>query len=232
MTLALLVIFGICLLATAAIALDEVRDERLEHERSDHHGAKNSWSEVARELDLEMGPFTEETPSLRGSINEHWVSVFPDVFGTHIEVSYRSGVGAFEVTPAEGANLNSNRLVRTGDEAFDAELAVFTRSPEDVQNYFTPARRNAMLWLYSSFEIDQITNEKLNVRLRSRLWKPSELVTGIQLVVDVAGILQYGEKVFMTPPVQESVPEENGFAELTEELEERDGKEGTFLRVL
>lgn len=232
MTFALLALFAFCLVATAALALDEVRDERLESDRSDHRGAKNNWSEVARELDLEMGPFTEETPSLRGSINGHWVSVFPDALGTHVEVSYHSGIGAFEVAAAEGANINSKRLVRTGDAAFDTELAVFTRSPQDIDDYLSPARRNAMLWLYSSFDIDQITNEKLNVRLRTRLWKPSELVAGIQLVVDVADILEHGEKVFMTPPVQEPSTEENGFAELSEELEERDNQQDSSLRAL
>ena len=230
MSVALLAVFVLCLVLTAALALAEVRDERLELDRADHRGAKDNWSEVARELDLEMGPFTEETPSLRGSINQHWVSVFPDAAGTHIEVSYQSGIGPFEVAPAAGATTNSNRLVRTGDESFDAELALFSRTPREMAQYLSPARRNAMLWLCSGFEIDQITNEKLNVRLKSRLWKPNELIGGIQLVVDVADILQQGEKVFMTPPLQEPTVEENGFAELSDELDERDNQEPDSLR--
>ncbi len=210
MSAGLLALFIATLVFVGILALAEARHERLERSGGNGRGAKDSWAEVARILDLEMGPFTEGERSLRGSVNDHWISIYHDQDGTHIEVSYQSGVGQFEVaqsrptkaTNPKGSSKGSLRALETGDDAFDGELSILTRSQRDMDDYLSPARRNALLWLHSGFDIEELTNEKLSVRVKKNPWKPQELVSDIQLVVDVADIMQAGEKVFMSPPIR------------------------------
>ena len=143
---------------------------------------------------------------MRGTVGDHWVSVEQHHDGLEIVVNYRSGLHSFEACEPDTPGHDPAERYTTGDEAFDSKIAVYSRSPAELENYVTPARRNALLWLQSAFALGDIDNEMLDVSFVEPSWHPGELISAIKLVIDVAGIMEAGEKVFMAPPTAEVAP--------------------------
>lgn len=210
MTTALISIFILSLAVIVLHSLNEARTERLGPGSSRSSGNKRDWLEIANELDLELISGDESNRVLRGTVGEHWVTIETVDGGVHINMNYHSGVAPFTVTAnneEEGTDTKIGNTADTGDEAFDAELTVATASPGELDDYFSPARRNALLWLSSAFEIDSVSDEHIRVLLASRRWNAEAIVSAVRLVEDVADILDEGEKVFMAPPVAASAGE-------------------------
>ena len=204
MSTILIAVFALALAGTALSALLEHRREQSGSSKANWRGNHSQWSEAARILELELSfDSDDDEMSMRGTINNHWVSVEQDDDGIEIEVNFRSGTGPFLVTPKADSNARADQTLRTGDDAFDERLSVRTRTLDELEDYLSPGRRNALLWLDSTFELDSVNNDEIEVRFTGSDWQPEELAAAIKLVVDVAEILEAGEKVFMAPPSQD-----------------------------
>ncbi len=200
MTLALIAIFVTALALISILTVAEMRLERIAKSTSSVNTSKSDWIAVAKALDLEMSPWTTAAKaSARGTVGGHWVSVEQLESGIEIVVNYRSGLDSFAATQPNPSERNDDRFV-TGDDLFDSQVEVSSRAPEQVRDYLTPARRNALLWLQSAFTLGEIDQEMLDVTFTQTSWQPGQLVSNIELVVDVAEIMEAGEKVFMAPP--------------------------------
>ena len=211
----------IFILSLGGIVLHAIIDAQRERRTvgSGSFGSPAEWAEAARTLDLEVVPRTSSTgPSLRGSISGHWVSVEQVEDGIEIMAHYLSGGEPFQVVALPSILAEAANRIETGDDAFDSELAILGDYPDDLTDYLSPARRNALLWLRSSFEITTINDEDISVRFTNENWKAEDLTAAITLLVDVADIMQTGQKVFMAPPTH--APNET---ELEPELEVIDG---------
>ncbi len=198
-------IFILSLAATVVHAVIEARQERKPNMFGNSSSSHSEWSEVATALDLEIVRRTGmDDPLLRGSISGHWISVEQTMKSIEIDVHYLSGVEPFRVTELSSITAGAVDRIETGDDAFDSELVVFSDYPDDLTDYLSPARRNALLWLKSSFEVSEIDDEDICVRFVSESWKADDLISAIELLVDVAEIMQTGQKVFMAPPTIDS----------------------------
>ena len=205
----LIAVFSLALLCIGLSAFIEYRREHSGSLDSPRSGNYSRWNEVARTLELELSHDSDDDEvSMRGTINDHWVSVEHDDDGIEIEVNYRSGTNPFFVTANASSSSRPGPGIHTGDEAFDTQLSVHTRTPDELDDYLSAGRRNALLWLHSTFEIEEIDNQEIEVRFVESDWQPDELAAAIKLVVDVADILDAGEKVFMAPPPQDEPDDE------------------------
>ena len=204
MTVVLSVVF---IAALVAIGLMTFVDAFQQNKGINHGGndaTRADWDTVARGTDLQVVNRSGlDDPLLRGAIAGRWVTVEDRMNDIEINVNFRSGTGTFGICEHGQRSSTSGDVLETGDDAFDAALSVTTRSPAEVDEYLSPARRNAVLWLISDDAIDMIDidEEAINVRFTVSRWKAEELVAAIKLVVDVANIMEAGQKVFMTPPL-------------------------------
>ena len=199
--MALSIIFVLSLTAISVQSVAEAIQERKDRSGKRMTASKSDWAEVARALDLEvMARSGLDNPALRGTILGHWVSVEERMNDIEIEVNYRSGISPFEVREPGKERADSGERFVTGDEAFETRLAVLTHSTEEMAEYLSPARRNALLWLRSAFELGNISDGCINVMFTNLQWNTEELISAITLVVDDAEIMEAGQKVFMAPP--------------------------------
>ncbi len=205
MSLILAVVFLLSLAGIAAQTFLQSHSDRRTAAPGTRHGSKNDWAAVARALDLEVvSRGGLDDPLLRGSIAGHWLSVEQAMGDVEIDVHYLSDVEPFQIAEAPG--LNSDDRIVTGDVAFDSELVLASQYSNALAEYLTPARRNALLWLKSSFTIVAVDNEDISVRFSKESWRPEDLIAAITLVVDVAEIMQAGQKLFMAPPSASDEP--------------------------
>lgn len=201
MSTLLIAIFILSLAIIVLRSLADARAERLGPGSSKVTGLRTDWSEVARELDLELVSGSDSKQALRGTVSGHWVTVEKVDTGVSINMNYHSGVAPFTVIPT-GKQRDSFAVANlTGDEAFDGELVVETATPGELDDYLSPARRNALLWLTSAFEVDTVSDEHIRVLFTQRRANAESIISAVRLVEDIAGILDEGEKVFMTPPL-------------------------------
>ncbi len=209
MSTALIAIFILSLAAIVVQSFSDVRSERVSSGSSKSAGRQNDWLEIARQFDLELTSGDESNRLLRGTVGEHWLTIETVAAGVHITMHYHSGAAPF-VVEANNAKDRDNTAAPTGDEAFDAELIVTGATQGELDDYFSPARRNALLWLSSAFEIDSVSDEHIRVLFTRRRWNAETLISAVRLVEDVADIMEEGEKVFMAPPAAVSADELSG----------------------
>lgn len=211
MTVALSVVFLASLAAIALLTLVEARKESDGH-RAGGSATTSDWNAVARAHDLEMVTRSGlDEPLLRGTVAGRWVTVEDKMTAIDINVSFRSGTGTFDISDADHTPTVSGDVVSTGDPTFDESFSVSTRSPDEIQDYLTPARRNALLWLAADddLSVDTVDEESLNIGFTPARWNPDDLISAIRLVVDVANIMEVGQKVFMAPPRTMNVSDQN-----------------------
>lgn len=200
----LLAVFMSALAAIVVLTILDGRRQRASSYTKVVPGSQSDWSTVAKTLELELSPWTTpDEASMRGTIDGHWVSVEQQHNGLEIVVNYRSGLHSFTASEPNTSGQDLTDRYVSGDQAFDSQVAIFTHAPAELENYLTPARRNALLWLQSAFTLGDIDHEMLDVLYAEPSWQPGQLTSAIQLVIDVAGIMEAGEKVFMAPPTRE-----------------------------
>lgn len=214
MSTALIAIFILSLAAIVVHSLNDARTERLGPGSSRAAGRQDEWTEIANELNLELTSGSDSDRVLRGTVGEHWLTIETVEAGVQINMNYHSGVAPFAIEGNDDPE-RSDEVAGTGDEAFDAELVLRTASPGELDDYFSPARRNALLWLSSAFEIDSVSDEHIRVLFTRRRWNTEAIISAVRLVEDVADIMDEGEKVFMAPPLSVSSDDLTGETDAT-----------------